>query len=194
MNQRTIQKIETRKKIYDCALELFLERSFDEVKVTDIVKKAGVSVGTFYYHFPSKDDIIDEGYRQFDGSLKQLWEEEKPAPGKEAIRFLIWNQIQEVLNLGMELTSVFFKNQLGIEHNYYFNDTRFLYQKLYENVLYIVSSDQKALLATEGILRVSRGTIYDWCMRRGNYDLMQVGMEDVQIFMNHYLRNQNDVV
>ncbi len=187
MNQRAIQKIETRKKIYDSALELFLEKSFDEVKVTDIVKKAGVSVGTFYYHFPSKDDIIDEGYRQFDVYLKKMWEEEKPAPGRNSILFLIQRQIQEVTNLGMELTSVFFKNQLGIEHNYYFNDTRFLYQKLYENVKYMVFSDQKALLVTEGLLRISRGTIYDWCLRRGGYDVVQVGMEDIQIYMNHYL-------
>lgn len=74
-----------------------MEKSFEEVKITEIVKKVGVSVGSFYYHFPSKDDIIDEGYRDFDKELQRLYSEENPRPGYAAIQFLVEQQAEDVL-------------------------------------------------------------------------------------------------
>lgn len=51
---------ERREEIIKTAHQLFLEKGFDGTKVSDIVKALGVSQGTFYYYFTSKDDIIDE--------------------------------------------------------------------------------------------------------------------------------------
>ena len=51
MTSRDEQRIETRKRIYDAAIELFLEKGFETVTIEDIRKKAKVSVGAFYHHF-----------------------------------------------------------------------------------------------------------------------------------------------
>jgi TetR/AcrR family transcriptional repressor of nem operon len=48
---------ETRQRILDAAKELVLERGFAGTSVDDIQKSAGISRGTFFYHFPSKDDL-----------------------------------------------------------------------------------------------------------------------------------------
>lgn len=186
MKQRELQKIQTRKKIYETAIALFIEKSFEEVKITDIVEKAGVSVGTFYYHFPSKEDIIDEGYRDFDKELEKIYCEKNPKPGYEGIRFLVEHQIEDVLEKGVVLTSIFFKNQLGIVHEYYFSKNRFLYEKLIENISYAVQEKEKVTFITETILRIVRGTIYDWCLHQGNYDLKEVAMHDVELYSMFY--------
>lgn len=51
---------ETRGRIADIALSLFLERGFAETTMADIAAEAGVSRRTAYRHFPSKDELVFE--------------------------------------------------------------------------------------------------------------------------------------
>lgn len=46
-------------EILDAAETLFYERGYHQTMVSDIVKKIGVSQGTFYYYFSSKEEIIE---------------------------------------------------------------------------------------------------------------------------------------
>jgi AcrR family transcriptional regulator len=62
---------DTRRKIYDAALELFREKGFDETTMRDIAAKAGVALGGTYYYFASKDAIVLEFYRQMQESSDQ---------------------------------------------------------------------------------------------------------------------------
>jgi AcrR family transcriptional regulator len=48
-----------REELIDVAEELFLKNGYEETTVSEIVKKARVAQGTFYYYFESKDDILD---------------------------------------------------------------------------------------------------------------------------------------
>jgi AcrR family transcriptional regulator len=53
----------TRRKLIRAALRLWNERgfeSFDEISAEDIATAAGVSKGTFYFHFARKEDIVLE--------------------------------------------------------------------------------------------------------------------------------------
>ena len=48
----------THERIYDTALKLFQEQGFERVSVGMIASDAGVSVPTFYAHYPSKEHIV----------------------------------------------------------------------------------------------------------------------------------------
>jgi AcrR family transcriptional regulator len=48
----------THQRIYDAAMELFAEHGFERVNVGQIAGGAGVSVPTFYAHYPSKEHIV----------------------------------------------------------------------------------------------------------------------------------------
>jgi AcrR family transcriptional regulator len=63
---------DTRRKIYDAAMELFREKGFDETTMRDIAAKAGVALGGTYYYFSSKDAIVLEFYRQMQESSHEL--------------------------------------------------------------------------------------------------------------------------
>lgn len=41
------------------ACDLFKEKGFEQVSVSDIVRKVGVAQGTFYYYFNTKYDMLD---------------------------------------------------------------------------------------------------------------------------------------
>jgi AcrR family transcriptional regulator len=57
---RARQKEETRQRVFDAALEIFRRDGVAEAKIDDVVKLAGVSRGTFYFHYPTKDDVLAE--------------------------------------------------------------------------------------------------------------------------------------
>ncbi len=65
-SQRDVQREATRAQLFTRAMALFDERGYDAVSIDDIVKGAQVARGTFYFHFPRKDDILIELIRQSD--------------------------------------------------------------------------------------------------------------------------------
>ena len=46
-------------EMLDAALELFMEKGFAATRVEDIASRAGVSKGTVYLYFPSKDALLE---------------------------------------------------------------------------------------------------------------------------------------
>jgi AcrR family transcriptional regulator len=55
---RSRRSAATRQRIHDTALRLFQEHGFEAVTVGQIAAGAGVSVPTFYAHFPSKEHVV----------------------------------------------------------------------------------------------------------------------------------------
>ncbi len=49
-----------REKIKSVAQKLFLQKGFDNVSVEEITKQAGISKGSFYTYFKSKNELLKE--------------------------------------------------------------------------------------------------------------------------------------
>jgi Transcriptional regulator len=56
---------DTREKIVDEAFKLFLQNSYKEVAIQDIVDKVGLTKGAFYYFFKSKEQLFREIFNHF---------------------------------------------------------------------------------------------------------------------------------
>src|SRR5688500_4051679 len=63
---RVLQKEATREHLFTVAMRLFEERGYPAVSVEEIVRAAEVARGTFYIHFPKKDDVLIELIRRSD--------------------------------------------------------------------------------------------------------------------------------
>lgn len=48
-----------RINILDSAYELFIEKSFNNTSIDDVVKSAGIAKGTFYLYFKDKHDLME---------------------------------------------------------------------------------------------------------------------------------------
>jgi AcrR family transcriptional regulator len=59
---------DTRGRLERAALELFLERGFDQTTVADIARRAGLTERTFFRHFADKREVLFWGA----GGLEQL--------------------------------------------------------------------------------------------------------------------------
>jgi AcrR family transcriptional regulator len=57
---RIIKEAEERKsEILDVAENLFITRGYELTTVNDILGATGIAKGTFYYHFKSKEEVLD---------------------------------------------------------------------------------------------------------------------------------------
>lgn len=55
---RDIQREETRRRLRDAALRVYRKDGLAAAKIDDIARIAAVSRGTFYFHFPTKEDVL----------------------------------------------------------------------------------------------------------------------------------------
>jgi len=81
----------TREHIVEAADRLFYQRGFAHTSFADIADTVQISRGNFYYHFKSKDEILDAVIdRRLEGTRRMLdhWEAQARTP-EERIRSFI---------------------------------------------------------------------------------------------------------
>jgi len=71
----TLRAEDTRRKIYEAAMELFRQKGFEETTMRDIAAKAGVALGATYYYYSSKDAIVLAFYREMQETSTPLVDE-----------------------------------------------------------------------------------------------------------------------
>ena len=68
--------VERRQKIYDVAIEEFAANGYNATNINVIAKKAGISIGSMYSYFDSKEDlflaIVDMGFSLLETVLKNV--------------------------------------------------------------------------------------------------------------------------
>ena len=65
---------DTREKILASALELFAEEGYDKTTMRAIADRSGMSLGSAYYYFRSKDELMQGFYAQLFDSFSGLVE------------------------------------------------------------------------------------------------------------------------
>ncbi len=68
-SRRERQRLETRNRIYEAALEEFASAGYAAAQIDRIVEKAGVARGTFYFHFPTKEHVLLEQQRRIEREI-----------------------------------------------------------------------------------------------------------------------------
>lgn len=100
-----------REKILEAAVMCFLEKGYHQTGVRDIAKRAGVSLGNLYNHFPGKHDVLAEiatlERAETEPLLRLL---AKPAPALETLEAFIeayatYLAVPENIILTIEITS-----------------------------------------------------------------------------------------
>jgi AcrR family transcriptional regulator len=60
MTKKTDPPTDTRERILAVASELFLDQGVESASVAEICKRSGVSNGSFFHHFPNKEELALE--------------------------------------------------------------------------------------------------------------------------------------
>jgi len=106
----TKQREARRERILDAALKCFSRRGFHQTTTADIVRESGVSQGTLYLYFKSKDDLIAalaDNRHQGEAVLNALAEHEDPLASIFALLALYAERLSDraqtdVLRVGLQ--------------------------------------------------------------------------------------------
>ena len=116
---RIVKEAEERKnEILDVAEKLFGERGYDATSTNDILKEIGIARGTLYYHFKSKEDILDAMIERMTGSLVAKANEIARKTGVSVLQRLTLMMMALNVNndLGHEIMEQIHKPQNALMH------------------------------------------------------------------------------
>lgn len=89
--------MDTRTRILDAALACFLEAGYEQTTIARIRERSGVSNGTLFHRFPTKESIADALYVESMASFHEgLWQllARRPRSLRAAVRGTIAHQIE----------------------------------------------------------------------------------------------------
>ena len=94
---------DTRRSLLDAAAKLIAERGYRGMTVNEIVARAGLSKGTFYWYFSCKDDVLFAVLEEhIDRPLYELIELLKTAPAEHDMAPEASRRLLELLERGRE--------------------------------------------------------------------------------------------
>ena len=116
---RVVKEAEERKKeILDVAEAFFMTKGYEATGTNDILNAVGIARGTLYYHFKSKEEILDAVIERFSEKLAVQTRavaanKEIPVFDRIALSVIAMNSNTE---LGRELTEQMHKPQNALLH------------------------------------------------------------------------------
>jgi AcrR family transcriptional regulator len=63
---------DTRDRLAMTAMRLFAEKGYESTSVADILKAAGANSGSLYHFFPTKQDLLLEVLRRYQGGIRPM--------------------------------------------------------------------------------------------------------------------------
>lgn len=193
---RKTKAIETKNKIYKAANQLIREYGVENVSVDSIVEKAGVSKGSFYVHFESKNalaaTLINDYVKEVDIDYSSYLESfDVKTPASDMIILLI-GKIADVLinNIGYDHMKTVYQVQItktinttaimGYDRELYkmFNDiiTKGVQQGEFRTELPVDTLTKHFMMAI-------RGLSYEWCIRQPDFDLKAEAIQHFEILL-----------
>lgn len=176
LTDRQKQAIKTKLRITQVATKLFKLNGFDSVKIQDICQAAEISTGAFYHHFKSKSEIINTAYEQVDILVMDRLKTRSFCSNLDKLLFLLGEGANMMEELGWVFVSEIYKNLLSIKGKYSTKPDRYIaleVKSIVEDSLKNgeLNTSLSSLDLTMIIMRISRGTIFDWCLYEGSYNL-----------------------
>jgi AcrR family transcriptional regulator len=171
----------TRQAIYNAGISLISKKGYYRVTIEDICEKAGVSRGTFYSHFKSKDEIVIEQFLKLDAYYSDTVAREMKSKktADEKLMAFTMGVTSYLERLGIANTKVAYQSQIGAERDEsspVAAEGRALYTLIRTAIVEGLEKgelrgDLTADDLTRAVIRVMRGVIFDWCLTNGGFDL-----------------------
>lgn len=195
-NRKKEQAAETKKRLYETAGKLFVQYDFDDVSVDAIVEAAGVSKGTFYVHFESKDALIasflSDYVSQVDADYQAHLDTLLPETKASDMLLSLIGRIADVLadNIGYNRMRMVYKVQLtgAVNMEAVKGYNRELY-KMFADVLGLgmqrgeFNAELPLDLLTKHFVMALRGLSYEWCIRYPEFDLKEQALTHFKLLL-----------
>ncbi len=180
---------ETKEKIFQAAKQILQRSGYESLSIKNICEEAGVSNGSFYHHFKTKDDLLSyyiEDQPSMEPDLLELPKDKEDA--KKTIVSVYLNYAAYCRSLGVDFIAGYYT-----PHNQALNPTIrterpypivtvqcYLEKAVSSGVLQVNLTIEE--IATD-IRMLVIGNVFEWSMRNGEADLEG----NIKRSISHYL-------
>ncbi|WP_433379834.1 TetR/AcrR family transcriptional regulator [Streptosporangium sp. CA-115845] len=134
---------DTRTRIQDVALTLFVEQGYEATSLREIAEALGVTKAALYYHFKTKDDIVASLAEDRVRAVEELIAWASSQPRTEETRRELIRRYADDLHRGRhrEIMRFFERNQTSLKNHPTMEKTR---RRMFELISFLVEPDDPA--------------------------------------------------
>lgn len=179
----------TKEKIFQAAKAILKKKGYEELSIKNICEEAGVSNGSFYHHFKTKDDLLSyyiEEQPSINPDVLEL--PENASEAKEAIIRVYLNYVAYCEELGVEFMAGYYdtKNQalnvaIRTERPYPIVTVQNYVERAVEAGKIRLDGEIEGF--TTDIRMIVIGNVFEWCLRNGEVDFKG----NMRRSLGHYL-------
>ena len=176
LSKQQLKSMETKARIFNAAKRILKKSGYEQLSIKNICEEAGVSNGSFYHHFKTKDDLLSyyiEEQPSINPDLLDLPSSKEEA--RETIVYVYLNYVRYCRELGVEFMANYYtpKNQslnplIRTERPYPIITVHNYLQKCIDAGI-ITLSDSLEHITTD-IRMIVIGNVFEWCLRNGDAD------------------------
>ena len=176
LTKQQLKSQETKRKIFRAAKHILQKKGYEQLSIKNICEEAGVSNGSFYHHFKTKDDLLSYYIEEQPSINPDLLETPaNPEEAKQAIIYVYLNYVHYCQNLGIEFMANYYtpKNQslnplIWSDRPYpIVTVSEYLRKAIHAGV---VSPSVELDDITTDIRMIVIGNVFEWCLKNGETD------------------------
>lgn len=193
---RSVRSRNTKQKIYEAAVSIMKKKGYEYLSVRNICQVAGISNGTFFYHFNTKEDLLsyylqdrfDDYREQHNFNVDNLPFDQKILEYYKCYsRYMIENGIEFISNYYVPKnkalnTRGYRSESMGNEDTRLINfSCRCLINAEKEGLL---KDTHTAIGYANNCCTMLKGIIFDWALNDGNLNMEQLIEEILGTYLN----------
>lgn len=191
LSKQQLKSKETKEKIFAAAKRILKKSGYEELSIKNICEEAGVSNGSFYHHFKTKDDLLSYYIEEQPNINPDLLDLPKNTDDAiQAIIYVYMNYCDYCEELGVEFLAGYYtpKNQalnpvLRTERPYPIVTVQNYLQKTIDAG--VLTPTLSIGEITTDIRMIVIGNVFEWCMRNGKTDIHG----NMRRSLGHYLES-----
>lgn len=190
LSKQQLKSMETKARIFNAAKRILKKSGYEQLSIKNICEEAGVSNGSFYHHFKTKDDLLSyyiEEQPSINPDLLDLPSSKEEA--RETIVYVYLNYVRYCRELGVEFMANYYtpKNQslnplIRTERPYPIITVHNYLQKCIDAGI-ITLSDSLEHITTD-IRMIVIGNVFEWCLKNGKADFEQNMRRSLECYLD----------
>lgn len=189
LSKQQLKSKETKERIFQAAKLIIQKSGYENLSIKNICEQAGVSNGSFYHHFKTKDDLLSYYIENQPSVHPDLFElPDSPEAIKETIIQVYINYASYCQELGVDFIAGYYnpRNQalnpsIRTERPYPIVTVQNYLEKIEQSGAFTMKLSISEILTD--IRMIVIGNVFEWALHRGNADFEQ----NIKRSLNQYL-------
>ena len=189
LSKQQLKSKETKERIFQAAKQIIQKSGYENLSIKNICEQAGVSNGSFYHHFKTKDDLLSYYIENQPSVHPNLFEmPDSPEAIKETIIQVYINYASYCRELGVDFIAGYYnpRNQalnpsIRTERPYPIVTVQNYLEKIEQSGAFTMKLSIPEILTD--IRMIVIGNAFEWALHHGDADFEK----NIQRSLNQYL-------